>query len=1119
MKKKSVIITLGLLVILGVIVVINNSFADPQSADWTLLNPGLYDDNNNLVASWETLVNDYGFDMTTDEGCNYSYSSYNNRWVHYGSNYSSTTVTIDQVPTSIPYRALMEDALSTGTTLVLPNSLEKIGSCVLENNPLTKIYIPNSVNEIGSYAFRDNGNLEVVIENEESDLGFITSAKWANEYSSLTSSDLENPRTVGYTLYGGGIWYKLSGDTTSPLETLLASYNVITLGTKDKSSISSFPYDVSTYQRGSVLNVYSIGGPVLVRGDVTGRYGNGLERHTSEAKNFPPEMLRAPENNTNSYIGGKLIGGKETSTSLEIFAIGRYGNMYSTWGNNAPLYLDKDQTEIDCIDNSNIQYSNSGCAITSMVIHDKDDLNVDFDSLYNLIVEEQSKIKKGTQLSFTSTSYTQDEEVLNITTPGNYNVNLDNIDGFAWKSKVINIKNYDPTKTYVITVEGEYIYTPLELRINNKDPKDITPADAVYSGYTYANERYNNGSSSYEEMYSGNIIVSYPEAKYIYFNKESVGHIIAPNADVEINSWKMIGAIIANSIVMESDYDANTAIQFYPYQGDNLELNTTAYQYNTSTDNEIYNGNHSLLEMIKNYNVVTLGQKNYYTSSQLKTLTDTKGTVTVPQISGPILVSGDLGTNIGERINAFTYTAAYNGNKNFESSYIKGTLKTAGTNSLPSDNIKYNMNSKEIYLGTSNNVFQSLGYHTPYWYETPNKSNIVSSSNSFASRIVADFNSVLSTNGNYSITKPVFNTDTYINFQTLYNTIQTDQNNLPSGISVYPDSDGVLHLSNGGIYTIEDITSVSKIVFDTAVLDKLTIVNIKANGSIINFPKVYLKQADSCDSQSANTNRYYNYHTAIDPTDTIVTQEQYKGNLIWNIPNATYINIPQSSFIGHVVAPNADIEMNNVALAGTIIANSLYAINGQVNYYPYQLSTLVPTTTTIRIYNVDGLTFEDLDGFKYEIYDQNNTKIGEWTTGNECTNYYENTNIVPAKTYRIKQVSNVNPYVKLDVIKFSTSSNGNVTITGTDATTENHGDLTIKNLMTGSQPNNNQDPDPEPSPSPSPKPSTPDNIEKTPSKTPSTGDLIMKYVTLAIISGLGLFIAILLKKYFKKKNK
>ena len=63
MKKKYMYIFLGLAVILGTIGVFKKSVADPSAADWTQLNPGLYDDNNNLIATWETLVNNYGFDI------------------------------------------------------------------------------------------------------------------------------------------------------------------------------------------------------------------------------------------------------------------------------------------------------------------------------------------------------------------------------------------------------------------------------------------------------------------------------------------------------------------------------------------------------------------------------------------------------------------------------------------------------------------------------------------------------------------------------------------------------------------------------------------------------------------------------------------------------------------------------------------------------------------------------------------------------------------------------------------------------------------------------------------------------------------------------------------------
>ena len=70
--------------------------------------------------------------------------------------------------------------------------------------------------------------------------------------------------------------------------------------------------------------------------------------------------------------------------------------------------------------------------------------------------------------------------------------------------------------------------------------------------------------------------------------------------------------------------------------------------------------------------------------------------------------------------------------------------------------------------------------------------------------------------------------------------------------------------------------------------------------------------------------------------------DKYYGNIIWNIPNATYIELPSAPFIGHLVAPNADLYGPELHYAGTFLVNSLYLEgNSEAHYYPLT-STNIP---------------------------------------------------------------------------------------------------------------------------------------------------------------------------------
>ena len=92
---------------------------------------GLYDDNNNLVASWDELVNTYGMDVETD--------------------YTSSTY---KTNTASPYYVLTNnEALDAGTNLVFGN-VSKIGNYAFKDcDNLTNVTIPDGVTSIGKYMF------------------------------------------------------------------------------------------------------------------------------------------------------------------------------------------------------------------------------------------------------------------------------------------------------------------------------------------------------------------------------------------------------------------------------------------------------------------------------------------------------------------------------------------------------------------------------------------------------------------------------------------------------------------------------------------------------------------------------------------------------------------------------------------------------------------------------------------------------------------------------------------------------------------------------------------------------------------------------------------------------
>ena len=307
-----------------------------------------------------------------------------------------------------------------------------------------------------------------------------------------------------------------------------------------------------------------------------------------------------------------------------------------------------------------------------------------------------------------------------------------------------------------------------------------------------------------------------------------------------------------------------------------------------------YNGEYTIEYLIKHFNLVTLKEV-----SQVK------------HIVGPVLIGGDIKSGL--------FHSQETGDI---SSYVKGKIEPGGN----VDN--HNTPRPTLYLGK-------------------------------ASGAVVDKNGGGTTiNGQWYTSSPTVITDDYLDFNTLFNNIKSQSQQLASsGEKAKIDDSGKVEIKIGDKIIIDDLKKVKVIdIKGERQSAQLTLINIKDSGNI-KMPEVHIN------GQQTSTN----------DSDTT-------GNsIVWNIPNATQVQMAESPSIGHIVAPKADVKTGNSNYAGCMIANSL---DGPIEGHYWK-------------YNGINLPLKEIP--KEEPKDKNNTtqngttKPSNNTTGNSTTASKNNT--------------------------------------------------------------------------------------------------------------------------------
>jgi len=660
------------------------------------------------------------------------------------------------------------------------------------------------------------------------------------------------------------------------VEYLLKNYNAVTLGHKTYNLPSQVFHKQNILdfnEKGVIKDIYSIDGPVLVNGNYTSFENSYFGNYSSNIK---------------SYISGTK--GSNISTSSQLVTDSNY---------------------------------------------------IDFDKLYLQVMNTSQALADNTE-------YHISDARLEVSKPGIYTINntagyySEKENGSEYYTSSTNsllIKNYDRNSLYIFNYYNEYINLLPNVKImENGSANSISLRDYIESG-----------------QYTGNIIFNFPYAKFIdiqvFKYRESnkwglSGNIIAPNAIVFLwcnyrNSQGSpqisyyYGTIISNSIVGDYYYD-NYVHERYYIKKANYRLNKKIIdnadkkyveEINDYND-DWYSRDYSISDLLQNYSLITLNHKAIDSKSKILQYGNTPGSIKMFHIAGPVLISGDLYGKVYENEVDSYFNSGYNSHQKFDR-----TIFDLESNRVTESFIKGKFYTRVKRL--QDNSLNDASLMTIYpWDNMPNENYqySITKNNIFFTRPVDTVGGYYPINMYENNGYPVEN---YINFDRLYSNIVAEQKGIDEGTKV-KSAEGVAHIKIGGNYVIDNINDINKIVFDNFDDNKkmITVITIKNSGDI-NFPEI---NRDSGSYKGIVTNDYFGKERAthLYEQNTFISEDSYYGNIVFNVPNATYIKLKENApFAGHLIAPNADVETPETHFAGCFIVNSIYGEgNTEAHFYP-----------------------------------------------------------------------------------------------------------------------------------------------------------------------------------------